>query len=89
MDVGRAERAVRAMGRCRAAIFSCRSRAVPRARVAAQARPADSGRAGAGPTATVLGRASAGPKQQAVGHANGPRAIWKSIVFRARSGRIV
>ena len=59
--------------------FSCRARAVSRARVAAQARPADSGRAGTGPTATVLGRARPGPKQRAVGRANGPRTIWKSI----------
>ena len=56
-----------------------RARAVPQARVAAQARPGRSGRAGPGPVATVPCRSRVGPKRRAVGQAASPRAAWPSI----------
>jgi len=56
-----------------------RARAVPRARVAAQASPGRSGRAGPGPVATVPCRSRAEPKRRAMGRAASPRAAWPSI----------
>ena len=55
-----------------------RARAVPQARVAAQARPGHSGRAGTGLVATVPCRARTGPKQRATRL----RDAWPSIAPR-------
>jgi hypothetical protein len=50
------------------AFLPCRARAVPRAKVAAQARPGGSGRAGTGTVPPGRAVPRAGPKSRAAGY---------------------